>query len=55
MLLFLTQQAGSERIYFLNPGTGAVLGSIEIDELSAATGAVIRSFPAPEGVARGLT
>jgi len=29
VLTFLTQQAGSERIYFLNPSTGAVLGSID--------------------------
>lgn len=122
VLLFLSQQAGSERIYFLNPANGAVLGSIDpvvndtigslawdgssiraanvttgsgsinkinpvngmqissisappgrgeglevvgsriyystirtIYELSAATGAVINSFPAPEGEARGLT
>jgi subtilisin family serine protease len=29
VLLFLTQQAGSERIYFLNPANGAVLGSVD--------------------------
>jgi hypothetical protein len=29
VLLFLTQKAGSERIYFLNPTTGAVIGSID--------------------------
>jgi DNA-binding beta-propeller fold protein YncE len=28
-LLFLTQQAGSERVYYLNPLTGAVLGSVD--------------------------
>ena len=29
VLLFLTQKAGSERIYFLNPSNGAVLGSVD--------------------------
>jgi DNA-binding beta-propeller fold protein YncE len=29
VLLFLTQQAGSERVYFLNPANGAVLGSVD--------------------------
>jgi len=28
-LLFLTQQAGSEKIYYLNPLTGAVVGSVD--------------------------
>jgi subtilisin family serine protease len=122
VLLFLTQQAGSERIYFLNPANGAVLGSVDpaanntigslawdgsailaanvtvgagsinrinpfngsqigsvpappgrgeglevvgsrlyystigtIFELSASTGAVVRSFPAPEGQCRALS
>ena len=29
VLLFLTQQAGSERVYYLHPATGAVIGSID--------------------------
>ena len=29
VLLFLTQQAGSEKIYFLNPADGAVLGCVD--------------------------
>jgi len=29
VLLFLTQQAGSERVYYLNPLTGAVLSSVD--------------------------
>jgi subtilisin family serine protease len=28
-LLFVTQQAGSEKVFFLNPSTGAVLGSVD--------------------------
>ncbi|MCC7179475.1 MAG: S8 family serine peptidase [Acidobacteria bacterium] len=122
VLLFLTQKAGSERIHFLNPATGGVLGSVDpagndtigslawdgsailaanvtvgagsinrinpfngaqigsipappgrgeglevvgsrvyystiatIFELHAGTGAVLRSFPAPEGQCRALT
>jgi hypothetical protein len=29
VLMFLTQQAGSERIYYLNPANGIVLGSVD--------------------------
>lgn len=29
VLLFLTQQAGTEKVFFLNPATGAVLGSVD--------------------------
>lgn len=82
VLLFLTQQAGTERVHFLNPADGAVLGSVDpadndtigslawdgsailcanvttgagfINRINPITGAQISSIPAPPGRGEGL-
>ena len=82
VLLFLTQQAGSEKIYFLNPANGAVLRTVDpagndtigslawdgsairvanvttgagsINRINPYTGAQIGTMPAPAGRGEGL-